>query len=66
VRLIGIDSVQCPMGPRLAAWARLARDLDRGLLASLTETVPFDRVFEIGEAILKGQVRGRVVVEIGL
>jgi len=66
VRLIGIDSVQCPMAPRLAAWARLARDLDRGLLASLTQTIPFDRVFEIGAAILKGQVRGRVVVEIGL
>ena len=66
VRLIGIDSVQCPMAPRLAAWARLARDLDRGLLASLTQSVPFDRVFEIGAAIVKGQVRGRVVVEIGL
>ena len=66
VRLIGIDSVQCPMPPRLAAWARLARDLDRELLASLTQTVPFDRVFKVGEAIMKGQVRGRVVVEIGL
>jgi acrylyl-CoA reductase (NADPH) len=65
VKLIGIDSVQCPMGPRLAAWQRLARDLDLDLLASMTQTVPFDRVFEIGEAILKGQVRGRVVVEIG-
>ena len=65
VRLLGIDSVQCPMAPRLSAWARLARDLDRGLLASMTQTIPFDRVFEIGAAILKGEVRGRVVVEIG-
>ena len=65
VRLIGIDSVQCPMAPRLSAWARLARDLDRGLLASMTQTIPFDRVFEVGAAILKGEVRGRVVVEIG-
>ena len=65
VRLLGIDSVQCPMGPRLSAWARLARDLDRGLLASMTQTVPFERVFDVGAAILKGQVRGRVVVEIG-
>lgn len=64
VRLQGIDSVQCPMAPRLAAWKRLARDLDPGLLAGITQTVPFARVFEIGEAILKGQVRGRVVVEI--
>jgi acrylyl-CoA reductase (NADPH) len=65
VRLLGIDSVNCPMAPRLKAWARLARDLDRGLLAEMTQTVAFDRVFEIGAAILKGEVRGRVVVEIG-
>jgi acrylyl-CoA reductase (NADPH) len=65
VRLQGIDSVQCPMAPRLAAWRRLARDLDRGLLGEMTETVPFERVFDIGEAILRGQVRGRVVLEIG-
>ncbi len=65
VRLIGIDSVQCPMALRLAAWKRLSRDLDRGLLASMTQTIPFERVFEVGAAILKGEVRGRVVVEIG-
>ena len=65
VRLIGIDSVQCPMPARLSAWARLARDLDRSLLAGMTETVPFDRVFEVGAAIVQGKVRGRVVVEIG-
>jgi hypothetical protein len=31
----------------------------------MTQTIPFDRVFEVGAAILKGRVRGRVVVEIG-
>lgn len=65
VRLIGIDSVNCPMGPRKAAWARIARDLDRGALARMTQTVPFERVFEIGAEILAGRIRGRVVVEIG-
>ena len=64
VKLVGIDSVQCPMAPRLAAWARLARDLDKDLLASMTETVPFEQVFEIGARILEGKVRGRVVVEV--
>src|SRR5271170_6636247 len=65
VRLLGVDSVQCPMPARLAAWSRLARDLDRGMLARMTETIPFDRLFEAGERILAGKVRGRIVVEIG-
>lgn len=64
VRLLGIDSVQCPMALRLAAWGRLARDLDRAALASMTRTVPFADVFDVGAAILKGEVRGRVVVEV--
>ena len=65
VKLLGIDSVQCPMAPRKAAWARLARDLDRAKLAEMTTTAPFAKVFELGAEILKGQLRGRVVVEIG-
>jgi len=65
VSLLGIDSVQCPMPPRLAAWARIARDLDRAMLARMTRTVPFAKTLEIGAQILAGQVRGRVVVEIG-
>lgn len=65
VRLQGVDSVQCPMPRRLQAWKRLARDLDREMLAKATQIVPFASIFEIGDAILKGQVRGRVVVEMG-
>ena len=64
VRLLGVDSVQCPMPARLTAWAQIARDLDRGMLARMTETIAFDRVFEAGERILSGQARGRIVVEI--
>jgi acrylyl-CoA reductase (NADPH) len=65
VSLLGIDSVQCPMPVRLAAWERLSRDLDRARLPDMTEIVPFAKTFEIGAKILAGQVRGRVVVEIG-
>jgi acrylyl-CoA reductase (NADPH) len=64
VRLIGVDSVNCPMPRRLEAWARLARDLDRAKLARMTQTVPFEKTFEIGAQILAGRVRGRVVVAI--
>jgi acrylyl-CoA reductase (NADPH) len=64
VRLIGVDSVNCPMPLRIEAWARLARDLDRAKLARMTQTVSFEKTFEIGARILAGEVRGRVVVAI--
>jgi acrylyl-CoA reductase (NADPH) len=64
VTLVGVDSVQCPMPRRLEAWRRLARDLDRQKLAAMTETIPFDAVFDAGRRILRGETRGRVVVTI--
>jgi acrylyl-CoA reductase (NADPH) len=65
VALIGVDSVQCPMPTRQEAWRRLASDLDRAKLAALTHTIPFDEVFDAGRKILKGEIRGRLVVTIG-
>ncbi len=38
VALLGVDSVMCPKPRRLEAWARLASDLDRGKLATMTTT----------------------------
>src|ERR1019366_8682024 len=37
ITLAGIDSVMCPTPRRAEAWARLARDLDLGLLDQMTE-----------------------------
>ena len=65
VALLGVDSVQRPMPDRLEAWRRLASDLDRVKLASMTHVIPFDEVFEAGRKILKGEIRGRTVVTIG-
>jgi acrylyl-CoA reductase (NADPH) len=64
VSLLGIDSVHCPKERRLEAWRRLALDLDRDKLASMTETIPLDDVFAAGSRILKGETRGRLVVTI--
>ncbi len=65
VSLLGIDSVMCPQPRRLAAWARLANDLDPAKLASLTTTIPFEQTIDAARSILDGVIRGRVVVEIG-
>ena len=65
VTLAGIDSVMAPKSKRIAAWERLARDLDKGKLAALTTTYPVVKVLELAPQILAGQVRGRVVLEVG-
>jgi acrylyl-CoA reductase (NADPH) len=64
VCLLGIDSVMCPLGPRKAAWERLARDLDRSKLAEITHEIGLGEVLDMGPKILAGQVRGRIVVKI--
>ncbi len=64
VSILGIDSVMCPKEKRIAAWQRLARDLDRDLLLKMTETAPLEEVPALAKSILKGQVRGRMVIEL--
>ncbi|NND49772.1 MAG: oxidoreductase [Rhizobiales bacterium] len=65
VSLLGIDSVMCPRDKRLEAWRRLGSDLDPGQLSSMTSHIGLKEAREVGERVLKGQVRGRVVVDIG-
>ena len=64
ISLVGIDSVNCPMPRRIEAWNRLVDDLDRGKLHSMTTAISFDRLIETSASILKGEVRGRIVVNI--
>lgn len=65
VALLGINSVTCAAPLRLAAWDRLAAELDRGLLARMTATIGLAEVIPTAPKILAGQVRGRIVVELG-
>jgi acrylyl-CoA reductase (NADPH) len=65
VALLGINSVTVPKPVRIAAWQRLARDLDRGKLADMTTTIGFDDIVPAAREIAEGKVRGRLVVEIG-
>ena len=65
VSLLGIDSVLCPKPERIAAWNRLAQDMDLDTLGSMTSHIGFDQVMDTARDILDGKVRGRVVVDIG-
>ena len=64
VNLLGIDSVMCPTPRRLAAWARLRTDLPLERLESMIVDARLDDVPRLAQAIVAGQVRGRVVVDV--
>ncbi|HTK65112.1 MAG TPA: MDR family oxidoreductase [Pseudonocardia sp.] len=65
VKLIGIDSVECPVPRRVVAWERLTRDLPLEALDRITTTEPLGRVPDLAREILAGKVRGRVVIDVG-
>jgi acrylyl-CoA reductase (NADPH) len=64
VNLLGIDSNFCDPGLRGEAWARLGSTMPMDKLDAMTEVIPFAALPEKGDAILKGQVRGRTVVDV--
>ncbi len=64
VSLLGVDSVMTPREKRLAAWQLLAELLDPKVLADITTTVGLEDVLTLGDQIVDGKVRGRVVVSI--
>ncbi|HYE49501.1 MAG TPA: MDR family oxidoreductase [Azospirillaceae bacterium] len=64
VNLLGIDSVMSPRAERLEAWDRLSRDLPMEKLDAMVEPAVLDDLPGLADRILKGQVRGRVVVDL--
>lgn len=64
VNLLGIDSVMKPFADRQRAWARIARDLPLDKLEAMVEPATLADLPALGAAILKGEVKGRVVVEV--
>jgi len=64
VNLLGINSVSVARSDRLLIWERLSRDLPLPLLDKMTEEAPLEAVFELGEKIVAGAIRGRTVIRI--
>ncbi|MFQ6552126.1 acryloyl-CoA reductase [Aestuariibius insulae] len=64
VNLLGIDSVMQPYENRLRAWERIATDLAMEKLEAMIQPATLEDLPALGADILKGQVKGRVVVEI--
>ena len=64
VNLLGIDSVMRPYADRVRAWDRIASDLPMEKLEAMIRPASLSDLPELGAAILKGGVQGRVVVDV--
>ena len=64
VNLLGIDSVMQPYDNRVRAWARIASDLPMDKLDAMIQPATLSDLPGLGRDILKGQVKGRVVVDV--
>ena len=64
VSVYGIDSVMLPKAPREEAWRRLGSDLPLDRLDSTVSDAGLGDLMALAPKILKGEIRGRVVVDV--
>jgi acrylyl-CoA reductase (NADPH) len=64
VNLLGIDSVMQPYVNRVKAWNRVASDLPLAKLEAMVSEAGLSDLPRIGGEILRGEVKGRVVVKL--
>lgn len=64
VSLVGIDSVMAPRAKRIAAWNRLASDLDLAVLERVAREIGLADALNSARDIIEGKVRGRLVVNV--
>ena len=64
VNLLGIDSVMQPVASRTRAWQRIVDDLPLGKLDAMITAATLADLPQLGRDILKGRVKGRIVVDV--
>jgi acrylyl-CoA reductase (NADPH) len=64
VKLLGTDSVQCPMDVRLKVWEKLAGEWKPASLERLLRTIALDDLGNEIQAILQGKISGRTLVRL--
>ena len=66
VNLLGIDSVVQPLHNRKRAWERIAQDLPLKKLESMVTLATLSDLPDLGKEILKGRIKGRVVIDVNV
>ncbi|MCY4309350.1 MAG: oxidoreductase [Rhodobacteraceae bacterium] len=64
VNLLGIDSVMRPISDRVSAWSKINQYLDISKLENVVEIRSLADLPDLGKSILKGEIRGRTVIDV--
>ncbi|ENM5735430.1 oxidoreductase [Vibrio mimicus] len=64
VRLQGVDSVNCPLEKRIAAWEKLVELLPANYFEQACTEITLEQAVQYAEDITNGQVTGRVVIKL--
>jgi acrylyl-CoA reductase (NADPH) len=64
VKLLGIDSVACPMPARLDVWRRLSTDMKPTHLEAIAHEIGLSDLPAVFPELLKGNAKGRTVVNV--
>jgi NADPH2:quinone reductase len=64
VKLLGVDSVMCPMDRRREVWNRLATDMKPANLKASTHEIGLEDLSDAFETLLNAKARGRYIVRI--
>ncbi|ENM5906785.1 oxidoreductase [Vibrio mimicus] len=64
VRLQGVDSVNCPLEKRIAAWEKLVELLPASYFEQACTEITLEQAVQYAEDITNGQVTGRVVIKL--
>jgi acrylyl-CoA reductase (NADPH) len=64
VSLLGMDSVQMPIGPRRQLWEKLGSSLHPQHLSDITNDVDVKDVIGVLDEIREGRYSGRAVVKV--
>jgi NADPH2:quinone reductase len=62
-KLLGIDSVMCPMNTRLDVWHRLSTDMKPAALRTMAREISMSGLPDAFKTLLGGAARGRFVVK---
>lgn len=63
-RLIGIDSVECKIEKKIAAWEKIANEFKIDTLNEITQEISLDEVKDAYEKLLAGKAVGRYIVKL--